>query len=320
MGQGDGSVRQRSGTDDQAGPHRALPEEIMRQADDVMSHRTSSAFQPRLDLTDANARALIGLIYDHSGIVLTSDKKSLIASRLQKRLKALRLRSFRDYLRYLQDSPGRDAEIVAMIDEITTNKTEFFREHQHFDFLVSEVLPNLATSGWTILNFWCAGCSTGEEPYSLAMVLAEYFGTTRNFSIHATDLCTQALWTARQAVYPKDLGKLIPPNLRQKYTMTGRGSQAGRFRIIPELRQRITFEYINLIANDWDIPGAMHVIFCRNVMIYFDLKTRSKIVAGFRRYLKPGGHLFIGHSETLGGIDRALGFTQIKPTVYLLQK
>ncbi len=292
----------------------------MRQAGDVMSHGTSRALQPRLDLTDAHARALISLIYDHSGIVLTNDKKSLIASRLQKRLKALRLRSFRDYLHYLQESPERDAEIVAMIDEITTNKTEFFRERQHFDYLVSDLLPGLATSDWTILNFWCAGCSTGEEPYSLAMVLAEYFGTTRNFSIHATDLCTQALWTASQAVYPNDLGKLIPPGLMQKYTMKGRGSQSGRFRIIPELRQRVSFTYTNLIANDWDIPGAMHVIFCRNVMIYFDLKTRSKVVAGFRRYLKAGGHLFIGHSETLGGIDRALGFTQIKPTVYVLQK
>jgi chemotaxis protein methyltransferase CheR len=174
-------------------------------------------------------------------------------------------------------------------------------------------------SDWTVLNFWCAGCSTGEEPYTLAMVLAEYFGSTRNFNIFATDLCTQALWVARQAVYSNDLGKSIPPAMRQKYTLTGHGSQAGRFRIVPELRERVTFEYVNLIAQDWQIPAAMNAVFCRNVMIYFDLKTRSRIVGKFRRHLKPDGHLFIGHAETLNGIDRAIGFVQVKPTVYALQ-
>jgi chemotaxis protein methyltransferase CheR len=292
----------------------------MQQFSDVTDFPTPKAGPPGFGLTDSQARLLIGLIYEHSGIVLTGEKKSLIASRLQKRLKALRLRSFRDYVRYLQDAPERDAELVAMIDEITTNKTEFFRENQHFDFLVSEVVPDLATSDWSIVNFWCAGCSTGEEPYSLAMVLAEYFRATRNFSILATDLCTQALWTARQAVYPAALGKSIPVGLLRKYTLQGRGPQSGRFRIARELRDRVTFEYVNLITHDWDIPGPMDVIFCRNVMIYFDIKTRNDVVAGFRRHLKPGGYLFIGHSETLGGIDRALGFVQVKPTVYLLQK
>jgi chemotaxis protein methyltransferase CheR len=298
----------------------ALPEATTRRADVVARPSRGSGGPPGLALTDAEAHELVGLIYEHSGIVLTGDKKSLIASRLHKRVKALGLRSFRGYLDYLRHARESDAEIVAMIDEISTNKTEFFREHQHFDFLVSEVLPNLPRPDWTILNFWCAGCSTGEEPYSLAMVLAEYFGSTRNFNIYATDLCTQALWTARRAVYANDLGRSIPFGLRQKYTLTGRGSQAGRFRIVPELRERVTFEYINLIAPDWPVPGAMNVVFCRNVMIYFDLKTRGRVVGKFRRHLKPDGHLFIGHAETLNGIDRALGFVQIRPTVYALQR
>jgi chemotaxis protein methyltransferase CheR len=296
------------------------PENTVTHLDDVAKRLGGSAAPPGLALTDAEARDLVSLIYEHSGIVLTGDKKSLIASRLHKRLKALGLRSFRDYLRYLQRSPDSEAEIVAMIDEITTNKTEFFREHQHFDFLVSNILPSLARSDWTILNFWSAGCSTGEEPYSLAMVLAEYFGTTRNFNIFGTDLCTQALRVARQAVYSNELGKSIPADLRQKYTLRGRGSQAGRFRIVPELRERVTFEYANLIAPDWRVPGVMNVVFCRNVMIYFDLRTRSQIVTKFRRHLKADGHLFIGHAETLNGIDRALGFVQIQPTVYALQQ
>ena len=292
----------------------------VNQMGDIAAPMGSRAGPPGMTLADREARELSGLIYEHSGIVLTGDKKSLIASRLNKRLKALRLRSFRDYVRYLQNAPDSEAEIVAMIDEITTNKTEFFREHQHFEFLVSEILPNLPRSDWTLLNFWCAGCSTGEEPWSLAMILAEYFGAPRNFSIFATDLCTQALRTARQAVYPNELGKSIPFALRQKYTLTGRGSQAGRFRIVPELRERVTFDYNNLIAADWRVPGVMNDVFCRNVMIYFDLKTRSRIVGKFRRHLRPDGYLFIGHAETLNGIDRGLGFVQIRPTVYALQQ
>jgi chemotaxis protein methyltransferase CheR len=278
-----------------------------------------TAGPPVLVLSDAEARALATMIYDQSGIVLTGDKKSLIASRLQKRLRALGLRSFRDYLRYLQQSRGSEAEIIAMVDEISTNKTEFFREHQHFDYLVSNVLPSIARSDWTVLNFWSAGCSTGEEPYTLAMVLAAYFGATRCFSIYATDLCTQALGVARRAVYANALGASIPAALRQKYTLSGSGAQAGRFRIVPELRERVTFDYGNLIAPDWQVPGVMNVVFCRNVMIYFDLVTRSRIVTKFRRHLKPDGHLFIGHSESLNGIDRSVGFVQVRPTVYALQ-
>ncbi len=291
----------------------------MRQTSDVRRPFGQSSLQSGINLKDSEADGLIALIYQHSGIVLTRDKKSLISSRLHKRLKALGLRSFRHYLDYMQHAPDRESEVVAMIDEITTNKTEFFREHQHLDFLVSDILPNIAMSDWSVLNFWSAGCSTGEEPYSLAMVLAEYFGTTRSFNIFATDLSTQALRTAHQAVYPSALAASIPHGLRQKYTLAGRGSQSGRFRIVPELRQRVTFDRVNLISSDWQIPGAMHVVFCRNVMIYFDQQTRTAIVTRLRRHLKTDGYLFIGHSETLGGIDRQLGFVQVKPTVYALR-
>jgi chemotaxis protein methyltransferase CheR len=297
----------------------ALPNEALKQGFD-------EAWAPRvvnvptgIVLKDAEARDLISLIYEHSGIVLTLEKKSLISSRLNKRLRSLGLRSFRRYLDYLQSSREGDAEIITMIDEITTNKTEFFRERQHFDYLVSSILPGIAMSDWSILSFWCAGCSTGEEPYSLAMVLADYFGTARNFTIFASDLSTEALRTAHRAVYPNGLGTSIPPALRQKYTLTGRGSQAGRFRIVPELRARVTFDRVNLIAADWQIPGSMNIVFCRNVMIYFDQKTRSDVVVRFRRHIKADGYLFVGHSETLGGIDRGLGFVQIKPTIYAVR-
>src|SRR5579872_4580895 len=243
-------------------------DETMLQVSDVRGSSRESFGLAGLNLKDSEARDLIALIYEHSGIVLTRDKKSLILSRLQKRLRVLGLRTFRRYLDYLQCSPDRDAEIVTMIDEITTNKTEFFRENQHFDFLTSSLLPEIPVSNGSTLNFWSAGCSTGEEPYSLAMVLAEYLGATRNFTIVATDLSTQALRVAHQAVYPNALGPSIPFGLRQKYTLAGHGSQTGRFRIVPELRERIKFFRVNLAAPDWQIPGDMDFIFCRNVMIY----------------------------------------------------
>jgi len=268
-------------------------------------------------ITEGDTRSFIDLIYQHSGIVLTLDKKNLITSRLHKRLKALGFTSFHQYLGYLQSASDRAVEIVAMIDEITTNKTAFFREPHHFEFLTSKVLPDLVTSEWSMLNIWCAGCSTGEEPYTLAMVLAEYFGTTRNFNILASDLSTQALQTAHRAVYPNDLGDPIPFGLRQKYTLTGRGSQAGRFRIVPELRERVTFQHINLIDRALDVPGEINIIFCRNVMIYFDKKTRTCLVSNFARILNGDGYLFIGHSETLGDLDHR--FVQVRPTVYVHQ-
>jgi len=294
--------------------------EPVLQADDATRPSRRSVVQTGFNLKDSEARELISLIYEYSGIVLTLDKKTLISSRLNKRLRRLGLRSFRQYLEYLQHPRGSADEFTEMIDEITTNKTEFFREHQHFEYLAASILPDLATSDWSIVNFWCAGCSTGEEPYSLAMVLAEYFGTTRNFTIFASDLSTQALRTEHRAVYPKALGASIPVALRQKYTLTGHGSQTGRFRIVPELRSRVTFGHVNLIAPDWQVPTAMNVVFCRNTMIYFDQKTRVQIVAKFRRHLKVGGYLFVGHSETLGGIDRGLGFVQVKPTIYALRQ
>ncbi|MDR3435214.1 protein-glutamate O-methyltransferase [Telmatospirillum sp.] len=260
----------------------------------------------------------IELIHRHSGIVLTPEKRNLISSRLQKRLKILGLASFGEYFDYLHYAPERDDEIIAMIDEITTNKTAFFREGHHFDFLTSKVLPRLVTSQWSTVNVWSAGCSTGEEPYTLAMVLAEYFGATQNFTILATDLSTQALQTAQRAVYSNELGGPIPLAMRQKYTMTGYRSQRGRFRIVPELRERVTFQQLNLIDRDWNVPAGLNIIFCRNVMIYFNRESRSGIISRFRRTLKSDGYLFIGHSETLGDLDHR--FVQVQPTVYTHHK
>ncbi len=290
---------------------------------ETILHQTAGPYSQRgntglvgFKITDEDTRVFIDLIYQKSGIVLAPDKKSLISSRLHKRLMALDLHSFREYLDYLFTSPDRDSEIITMIGEITTNKTAFFREKHHFDYLVSHILPQLASAGRTVLNIWCAGCSTGEEPYTLAMVLTEHFGTPRKFNILAVDLSTQALHAARLGVYADSVGAPIPAALKQKYTLTGSGAQSGRFRIVPELRERIRFGHFNLIDHHWDIPAEMDIIFCRNVMIYFDKKTRHTIVTRFGQKLRGTGHLFIGHSETLSDLDNA--FVQVRPTVYTI--
>ena len=265
-------------------------------------------------IADQEMLKLIDIIYKHSGIVLTPDKKSMVSSRLNKRLRANRLASFEEYLEFLRSSEDGALETTLMIDEITTNKTDFFREKQHFDFMTETLLPSLALSDWSVLNIWSAGCATGEEPYTLAMVLAEYFGATRNFSITASDLSTQALQSAQLAVYPNQGGKSIPAALRHRYTLNGKGSQSGRFRIVPELRERVRFIHLNLIDRAWDVPSSIDMIFCRNVMIYFDKQTRGSLVSRFRRHLKPSGHLFIGHSETLA--ETSDRFVQVRPTIY----
>ncbi len=265
-------------------------------------------------ISNEDTQEFIDLIYKKSGIVLAPNKKAMIVSRLSKRLRALQLESFREYLNFLQLSVDRDTEIVTMIGEITTNKTAFFRENHHFDYLTSTVLPLLARSGRSPINIWSAGCSTGEEPYTLAMVLTEFFGTPEKFTILAIDLSTRALQSARLGVYAEEEGSPIPSSLRRKYALSGKGPQQGRFRIAPELRNRVRFGHFNLIDRRWDIPAEMDIIFCRNVMIYFDKKTRSQIVARFGEKLRSGGHFFIGHSETLSDVSN--DFVQVRPTVY----
>jgi chemotaxis protein methyltransferase CheR len=271
-------------------------------------------------LSESELDEIRTLIEQRSAILFDASRERFFSTRLLDFIEEKHLASGTDLLRHIKSS---SIEYESLLEQLLTQETSFFRYPAVYEALEKRIVPEIEERKFwenpRVLRIWSAGCSTGEEPYTLAMVLAEYFGTTRNFNIFATDLCTQVLWVARQAVYSNDLGKSIPPALRQKYTLNGHGSQAGRFRIVPELRERVTFEYINLIAPDWQIPGAMNVIFCRNVMIYFDLKTRSRIVGRFRRHLKPDGHLFIGHAETLNGIDRAIGFVQVRPTVYALQ-
>ncbi len=259
-------------------------------------------------------------IHSQCGIKLPLSKKVMLTSRLNRRLRALGMTSFEEYYNYIISPEGHSEELAQMIDVVTTNKTDFFRESVHFDILTQQILPTLLRSGRVgskrKLYVWSAGCSSGEEPYTLAMVLSEFFaGNVKDkFSILATDISTKVLATARQGIYDKDLIEPVPNVLKHKYLMRGKNSHAGFFRVVPELRGCINFRKLNLMDRDFGIKTPIDIIFCRNVVIYFDRQTHIKLFDKFYNQLTPDGYLFIGHSESLHGINGQ--FDAVIPTVY----
>lgn len=264
-------------------------------------------------------------IYAQCGIKMPPAKKTMLAARLLKRLRDLGLTSYKKYYEYINTPDGHSKELARMIDVVTTNKTEFFREAEHFDFLAKRALPALAGSRQAgnkrKLNIWSAGCSSGEEPYTLAMVVAEFFSTTRpldQFSILATDISTQMLATAKKAIYLKETVEPVPAMLRRKYLMRSKDSQKGVYRIVPELRHCVAFRYLNLMDKDFGISARMDIIFCRNVAIYFDRQTQRKLFEKLYNQLVSGGYLFIGHSESLNGINEK--FQNVATTTYRKSK
>ena len=232
------------------------------------------------------------LIYRQAGISLSESKQEMVYSRLARRLRVKGINSFEVYLDSLES--GRDSEEwEAFTNALTTNLTSFFREAHHFPILAEHVQNMQAP-----LSIWCSASSTGEEPYSIAMTLCEAFDTlTPPVSIIATDIDTNVLESAANGIYTLDrLDKMSQQRVR-RFFLRGKGEQAGMVRVRPELRQLITFKPLNLLAGSWPISGPFDAIFCRNVMIYFDKPTQSKILARFVPLMKPRGLLFAGHSE-----------------------
>jgi chemotaxis protein methyltransferase CheR len=259
-------------------------------------------------------------IYDQCGINLAPVKRTMLTGRLTKRMRSLSMTSFKRYFDYVTSSEGRRRELVHMIDVVTTNKTEFFRESGHFDYLQDQVLPMLSQgrpSLFSKVHVWSAGCSSGEEPYTLAMVLDAFFSKAGrgDFSVLATDISTRVLEQARKGIYPESCIERVPLGFKKAYLMRGRGSRAGFCRVVPEIRKKLDFRRLNLNeGRDFEMKRPMDVIFCRNVIIYFDQEIQSRLFDKFFNQLRPGGYLFIGHSETLHGIsDR---FSQVGVSVY----
>lgn len=276
--------------------------------------------QQNLTMSAKDFDRLSQFIHSECGIKMPSSKKTMLEARLQKRLRNLQMRSFTDYCNYLFSKEGIENELVRMIDLVTTNKTDFFREPAHYDFLVNKILPELIrTSGAGVskrLSLWSAGCSTGEEPYTLSMVLNEYASQCDGFqfNILATDISTRVLEKARMGIYEDDRIDPIPDALRRRYLLRSKDRSKGLVRIVPELRSRVAFRRLNFMEEDFGMREQFDIIFCRNVIIYFDRPTQEKLLNRFYRYLVPGGFVFMGHSETLNGLDVPL--TMVYPTIY----
>ncbi len=249
-------------------------------------------------------------IYKKCGVKMPPEKKTMLTARLSKRLRHLGLTSFQAYYDYVTSSKGLAEELVHMINVVTTNKTDFWREPGHFDFLVNKALPSVIemreVSNLNKLNVWSAGCSSGEEPYTLGIFLSEFFEKRHgDYGILATDISTRVLDAAKSAIYSKASIEPIPDKFRRKYLMRGKGSQGGSFRIVPELRKKIVFQRLNLLeGKDFGIRTKLDMIFCRNVIIYFDRPTQVRLFEKFYAQLRPGGFMFVGHSETLNNINR----------------
>jgi chemotaxis protein methyltransferase CheR len=259
------------------------------------------------------------LVYDQCGINLHDGKKALLQARLNKRLRLTGIGSYEDYFNLIT-SPGNGCEFINFIDSVSTNLTFFFRESQHFDFLEQVALPEMVARKQkgrdARVRIWSAGCSTGEEPYSLAMsVLSRLPDSQRwDFRILATDICTRALEAANRGVYSEEKVLKVPVALRQlNFKKTGNGNGRPDYEIAAELKRYITFRRVNL-KETYPFKGPFDFIFCRNVMIYFDKKTQEELVNKMANFLGSGGYLFVGHSESLTGLDHKL--TYVRPAVY----
>jgi chemotaxis protein methyltransferase CheR len=267
--------------------------------------------------SDAEACAwVIRQVYDRSRIRLHDGKEPLIRARLGKRLRALGMGSLGEYTRHLEVSRD-EAEFTRLLDALTTNYTHFLREEDHFRFLVETAIPTLTSGGGRTFRVWSAASATGEEPWSLAVYLSEFFPPpVWDWRIFATDISTRALETARKGIYPADKLDPMPKEWLRRNFQRGTDSWENHYRIKPALQSRVTFQHLNLLGN-YGFGDRFEVIFCRNVMIYFDRETQEQLVNRFANHLVPGGYLIIGHSESLNGLKTP--FQCQKPSIYRLR-
>lgn len=267
--------------------------------------------------TAADFQTIVGIVYDRSGIVLASHKRDMTYSRLARRVRALGLRSFSDYCALLESNDG-GKEVGFLINAITTNLTKFYREHHHFDHLREEVLrplKNPPRGQRPRIRIWSAGCSSGEEPYSIAttaLALQKEIGIDWDLRILATDLDTSMLKKAKTGVYPRSALESVPAPIRERYFETQSGDREN-VSVVSSVQDLITFRQLNLLSA-WPMSGRFEAIFCRNVMIYFDAKTKATLIDRFHSQLVDGGWLYVGHSESL--LDHQSRFKLRGRTIY----
>lgn len=269
-----------------------------------------------MTLTDQEFTRIRKFIYDYAGINLTEQKRALVVGRLQKLVVKNGFSDFTAYLDWAVKQGGLAVE--EMINRISTNHTFFFRENAHFEFMTETALPDVVDimqqQGTRDLRVWCAAAATGEEPYTLAMLIREFFGSgfgQLDAGLLASDISTSALASAQTGVFSDDRVTHVPPRLKSKYF---KNIGPDQWVVSDALKKDVLYRRFNLMNERWPFKGKFHMIFCRNVMIYFDQKTRNELAAKFHHFLHPGGYFFIGHSETL---DRAATpFSYVMPAVY----
>jgi chemotaxis protein methyltransferase CheR len=272
-------------------------------------------------LSDEDFGRIAELVGGHTGIRLPAGKRTMVEGRIRKRMRAVGQPGFSEYCRYVFEEGGLATEVTHMIDAVTTNKTDFFREPDHFDVLRRHIVPDcLAKSpgGKATIKVWSAAASNGAEAYTMAMVLAEMArdGKRFDFSILGTDISTDILAQARRAVYPNDFVSPVPAEMQRRYLMRSREPSAKEVRIVPELRRHVAFMHLNLMDEKYPVDTNVDAIFLRNVLIYFDKPTQAAVVSRLLRHLRPGGYLLLGHSESM--IGTSLRLKQLAPSVFKL--
>jgi chemotaxis protein methyltransferase CheR len=271
---------------------------------------------PPRQITEREFRLFQGLIQAEAGIQLLSNKKEMLMGRLNRRLRELGFTAYGDYYAYVTEP--RNGELVRLLDAVSTNQTAFFREPRQFAFLTERVFPlwKTAPGGARRVRVWSAGCASGEEAYSLAMILLDHFPGAGGWEIEvrATDLSTRALERAREGVWPLEAAADIPDRYLRAYMLRGTGASGGTMKAGPRIRAVVRFERLNLHETVYPAMGVFDLIFCRNVLMYFGARTKAEVVIRLLKHLSPTGYLFVGHAETLTGLTDQV--RTIVPTVY----
>ena len=267
-------------------------------------------------LSDKEFNTLSKFIYTRYGIKMPPAKRIMLQSRLQKRLRALKIYSFAEYVDFVFSKKG-DEEVVHMMDVVSTNKTDFYREPAHFEYLTKNVLPEYLQNNTRKLKLWSAGCSSGQEVYTLAIVISEFLESNPgfDFSIFGTDISTKVLKLAHNAIYKEEAVAMIPLEIKRKYLLKSKDKTKKNIRVNSKLRNKTSYQRLNFMDSNYNINEQFDIIFCRNVLIYFDRETQEQVINKLCRHLKPGGYFFLGHSESITNINVPL--TQVKPTIFI---
>ena len=271
-----------------------------------------------IHLSDRHFRTIARLIEGQVGIKLPAGKRLMLEGRLHKRVRALNYSGLNEYVETLFEAGDLDEELTHLIDVVTTNKTDFFREPSHFDFMRTTAVPELLKGrGRSELKIWSAACSTGMEAYTIAMVLDDMArtGSRFQFRILGTDISTAVLRLARTAIYTREMLAPVPPDFVRRYFLMARDRTSDEVRVVPELRRQTNFMRMNLMDSNYPVDRDVDIIFCRNVLIYFERETQRKVVEQLCAHLRPGGYLMVGHSESM--VHSVVpGLKQVQPTIF----